>query len=160
MYDGRTSGGARPALGLRVYLRRMSLDREIAAGRPCASSAELAMRADQLTQRRTLRQLACGLRRVVAYVDRAGSGPVFTAVVIDRAAVMASRHAILGLAERLEGTAPVSPRGVALGRILLSDGLSPLFDRHCERTVIQAIWEVQDALEGIPTGQSLTHHHH
>ena len=138
----------------------MSLDREIAAGRPCASSAELAMRAGQLTQPRTLRQLACGLRRVVAYVDRAGSGPVFTAVVIDRAAVAASRHAILGLSERLEGGAPVSPRGVALVRILLSDGLSPLFDPHCERTVIQVIWEVQDALEATSPAASLTHHPH
>jgi hypothetical protein len=158
MHERPASAVTSLALRLRVYLRRINLDRQIAAGRPCASSAELAMRACQLTERRTLWQLAGGLRRVVAYVDRAGAGPVFTAVVIDRAAVAASRHAILGLAERLEGAAPVSPRGVALVLTLLSDGLSPLFDRHCERTVVQAIWEVQDALEVMPPAESLTQH--
>jgi hypothetical protein len=141
-----------------VYLSRGSLDRQIAAGRPYDSTAALALRASQLTHPRTLRQAACQLHRIVEYVDRPGPHPIFTAVVIERAAVMAGRHAVLGLAERLEGSAPVSPRGVALVRLLVSDGLSPLFNRHCERTVIQAIWEVEDALEALPPAQSLTQH--
>ena len=67
--------------------------------------------------------------------------------MIDVVAVMVGRHAILGLAERLAGAVPASPAGVALTELLLTDGLSPLFNRNCERTVIQAIWEIEDALE-------------
>lgn len=37
--------------------------------------------------------------------------------------------------------------GVARAQVLITDGLSPLFDRNCPRTVTQAIYEVQDALE-------------
>jgi hypothetical protein len=139
--------GVPPAVRLRVYLSRGRLDRQIAAGRPHDSTVGLAIRASQLTHPRTLRRLARALHRVVDYVDRQGSYPMFTAVVIERGAVMRGRHAILGLAERLEGPAPASPRGVVLAQSLLSDGLSPLFNRRCDRTVVQAIWEVQDALD-------------
>jgi hypothetical protein len=146
-FERSGSAWAPLALRLRVYLTRGRLDRQIAAGRRYDSTAALAVRAGQLTRPRTLQQLAGALHRIVSYVDRAGSFPIFTAVVIERGAVMSGRHAILGLAERFEGPAPVSPRGVALAQLLLSDGLSPLFNRRCDRTVIQAIWEVQDALD-------------
>jgi hypothetical protein len=132
---------------LRVYLLRGRLDRRIACGDRCDSTDLLAIRASQLTHPRTRHQTARGLRRIVGYADRLGSRPNFSAVMIERAAVIAGRQAILGLAERLDGAAQVSPRGVALARQLLSDGLSPLFNRHAERSVIQAIWEVEDALE-------------
>jgi hypothetical protein len=69
-------------------------------------------------------------------------------VVIEPGAVRAGRQAILRLAQQLDGTAPVSPGGVVLARALLTDGRSPLFSPHCERTVTQAAEEVEDALEG------------
>jgi hypothetical protein len=146
-FERSGSGWAPLALRLRVYLTRGVLDRQIAAGRLHDSTAALAVRAGQLTDPQTLRQLARGLHRIVNYVERSASHPIFTAVVIDRGAVMGARHAILGLAERFEGPAPVSPRGVALAQLLLTDGVSPLFNRHSDRTVVQAIWEVQDALD-------------
>ena len=59
-------------------------------------------------------------------------------------------HPILGLAERLEGPGPVSPVGVASAQTLLTDGLSPLFNRNSEQTVTQAIWKIQDALDAAP----------
>jgi hypothetical protein len=41
----------------------------------------------------------------------------------------------------------VSPRGVARVQNLLTDGLeSPLFNPHCRRTVVQAVWEAADLL--------------
>jgi hypothetical protein len=143
------SAGSPIALRLRVYLTRGRLDRRIAAGRPCESTAALALRARQLSHPRTLRQVADQLRGIVDYVDRHGSRRTVSAVVVERAAVRAGREAILGLAERLERAAPATPRGVALAQVLLTDGLSPLFNGHCERTVTQTIWEVQDALEPI-----------
>jgi hypothetical protein len=71
---------------------------------------------------------------------------VISAVVIDRAAVNAGREAILGLAERLEGSAPATASGMVRARRLLTDGRSPLYNPDCERTVAEAIWDVVDEL--------------
>ena len=131
-----------------VYLRRSRIDRRIAEGSPCGLSQALTLRAHQLVDPRHRLQVARGLRSVVAYVDRVAERRVLvSAVVIDRAAVGGDREAILGLAERLEQSAPVSPRGVVLARVLLTDGASsPLFNARCARSVGQAVWEVADAL--------------
>jgi len=45
----------------------------------------------------------------------------------------------------------VEPAGVILAQRLLTDGLGPLFNRNSERTVVGAIWETVDALEGHAT---------
>jgi hypothetical protein len=129
-----------------VYLTRAALDRQIAAGRPYRSTAPLALRARQLTESRTRWQVAGSLRDVVEYADYRATHRVISSVVVEPAAVRRARHAILGLAERLEGQDPVSPVGVAGAQRMLTDGLSPLFNRNSERTVIQEIWNVQDAL--------------
>jgi hypothetical protein len=140
------SAGAPLTLRLTVRVNRGRLDRQIAAGCPCESSAALVLRVRQLIQPGTRQRVARDLRGFVKYVDRVGSRPDFSAVVIERAAVRASREAILGLAERFAGPAPVTARGVVLARALMSDGVgSPLFNRHCERTVAEAVWEVADA---------------
>jgi hypothetical protein len=135
------------ALRLRVYVIRRRLDREIALRASSPSNEALALRAGQLTQRRTRQRIAGNLRRIVAYVDRVGSRRDFSAVVTDRAAVTAGRQSILGLAERFEGSDPVNPRGVVLAGRLLTDGFhSPLFNSSCGQTVTEAVWEVADAL--------------
>jgi hypothetical protein len=129
-------------------LSRGRLDRQIAARGPCDATPALALRAQQLTQTRTVRQSAHQLRGVVDYVDRFGSRPVVTAVVINRAAVRADREAVLGLAERLENAGPVTPRGMVLVQRLLTKGRSPLYDPSATHRVEQAIWEIVDALDG------------
>lgn len=144
------SGGAPVALRLKVFMARGRLDRQIVAGRPCESSAALALRARQLTDPRTRARIAQDLRGIVDYVHRNRSRAVISAVVIEPAAVRSGRRAILELARRLEGTATVSPIGVVRAAALLTDGRSPLFYPHCERTVAQAVSEVHDALEGLP----------
>jgi hypothetical protein len=145
------SAGASLALRLRVLVTRGRLDRQIAVGRTCAPAATLALRARQLSDPRTRQRTAENLRGVVAYVDRLGSRPDFSAVAIQRAAVRAGREAILGLADRLERGAPVSPRGVVLARTLLADGVSsPIFNPDCGRTVAQAVWDIADVLEAEP----------
>ena len=134
-------------LRLSVCLQRGKLDRLIAEGRPCESTAALTLRARQLVDPDTRHQLAGSLREIVAFADCVRYGRMFSAVVIDRAAVRSGREAILGLAERLEGPEPVSPRGVANVQTMLTDGIeSPLFNPHCKRTVLQAVWEAADLL--------------
>jgi hypothetical protein len=134
-------------LRLKVYIVRGSLDRQIAAGRLCGASPALRLRTRQLSDRHTRLQLARSLRKVVAYAEASVARPIRSAVVIETGAVLGARHPILGTAERLEGTAPVHPSGVAMVQVLLTDGLSPLFNRCSERTIVEALWEVADALE-------------
>ena len=142
-----TPVGASLKLTLRVRLTRRTLDREIASGRGYLSTPALALRAQQLAEPRTRRQIARSLRKIVEYADRRTAGPVFSAVVVEPGAVRRARHPILGLAERLESPAQVNPAGIAGAQVLITDALSPLFDRNSPRTVTEAIFEVQDALE-------------
>jgi len=135
------------ALRLRVYLTRAGLDRRIAAARPRKSTPALELRARQLSEPRARQQVARSLRDTVERAERRASDRVYSSVVVEAAAVRRGRELILGLAERLEGPARLNPAGVARARILVTDGLSPLFNSNCRRTVAQAIYEVQDALE-------------
>jgi hypothetical protein len=146
-HRGRPASEDTLELRLRVYLTRATLDRQIAAGRPYKSTAALALRSSQLVEPRTRRQLARRLRTVVDHADYRATHRVISAVVVEVAAVRRARHPILGLAERLEGTAHVSPVGVAVTQTLLTDGLSPLFNSNSEQTVTQAIWNIQDRLD-------------
>lgn len=148
--DASTPRGAPLTLRLRVFVMRGELDRQIAAGRPYAANAALGLRARQLTDPRNRRQIARNLRGIVDYAHRHRSGRMISAVVIEPAAVRTGRQAIFELAGRLEGSDPMSPRGVVLAGTLLTDGRSPLFNPHSERTVAQAVSEVHDALEGMP----------
>ena len=145
-----TSADAPLALRVRVFVTRAKLDRRIVAGEPHESSAALTLRAGQLIDPRARQRIARSLREIVDYVHRRGSREVISTAVIEPAAVRSGRRAILELARRLEGPAPVHPGGVVLAKALLTDGLSPLFNPHCERTVAQAVSEVHDALEGLP----------
>lgn len=148
----RSAAPSAPAtLRLRVFLSRVTLDRQIAGGDACEQTGALALRIAQLTDPSTRRRTARELRGVVEHVDDREPGPNISAVVIEPAAVRAGREALLGLAERLESSAPVSARGVALARALLTEGVSPLYNPYCERTVNEAVFEVQDALGGPPT---------
>jgi hypothetical protein len=135
------------ALRMRLWLTRGRLDQRIVTGCPWDSRAATALRARQLSDPRTRQRLARSLRGIVAYADRVEGRPLFSAVVIDRAAVRADREAILGLAERLEAEDPTNPRGIVLARRLLTDGIdSPLYNPRCGRTVAAAVWEISDAL--------------
>jgi len=149
-HQGRSTPEETLKLRLRVRLTRASLDRQIVAGRPYRSTAALALRSSQLVEPRTRWQLARSLRKVIDYADYRATHLVISAVVLEPAAVRGARQAILGLAERLEGSDAVNPVGVAGVQTLLTDGLSPLFNSNAEQTVTEAIWQIQDALDTAP----------
>jgi hypothetical protein len=143
--------GAGPLLRLRVYLTRGTLDRRIAHGLELDATPAAALRAQQLAAAPTRGALATDLRGVVRYAERVESRtPRLSAVMLEPARVRAGRGAILRLAERLEQQAPVSPQGVALTHVLLTDAASPLFDRDSERTVTEASCIAEDALVSGP----------
>src|SRR5271154_1696793 len=122
------------SIHLKMFRSRWRLDREIAAGRDCRATDELALRARQLIQPRTRRKVARSLRDVVDYVEHTGSRGLLSPAGAEPMASRFGRAAILELAERLERADQVDPRGVALAIMLVDDGLSPLFDPRCERT--------------------------
>ena len=141
----RLSGDGRWSLRLRVAVTRGRLDRQIAAGRPCEATPPLALRARQLTETDNRTELARELRRVVR------SCPAPPRNAIDRTRLAAGREALQGLAEGLDGSGPVSARGIALVQALLTDGVgSPLFSLWCEPTAVHAVWKVADVLMAGP----------
>jgi hypothetical protein len=147
--EGRQRPVSAPlALRLRVLATRWKLDREIASGSMLGPADALMLRFEQLTHEGTRGRIASDLRGVVEYVDRRGPRPVLTAVVIEPGAVRSGRRVILDLARTLEGTAPVTPRGIIMARRLLTDGTSPLFNPDSELNVSEAVWAIQDALQG------------
>jgi hypothetical protein len=145
--EHRARDAAPVARRLRVYLTRMRLDRRIAAGDLADSDAALALRRRQLVASSTRRTVAQRLKGIVEYVDRRGSRPSFSTVVIEPAAVADGRLPILRLAARLEDQAPVSARGVVLAQELLTDASSPFFNPHSHASVAEAVLDVEEALE-------------
>jgi hypothetical protein len=148
---GRSPEG-QASLGLRAraFFTRVALDRQIFRGAPCEANDALTLRTRQLTDPRTQQAIARNLRGVIDYVDRHESRAVISTVVIEPRAVNDGREALTELAEQLERAGAVSPRGIILARRLLSDGLSPLFNLACKRTVSQAVAEIQHALDEFP----------
>lgn len=133
-------------LRAKVLATRGRLDRQISTGGPCEANEALVLRTSQLTCPANQRRIASNLRRVVDYAERHRARTATSAVLIEPRSVRDGRDAILGLAEWLERGEPVSPRGIVLVQGLLTDGFSPLFDSGCERSVVQAVCEIQDAL--------------
>jgi hypothetical protein len=148
--EGARADGAPRVLRLRVYCTRGSLDRRIADAVALEATPALALRARQLAQAPTRCSLAADLRRAVAHAERMESRSRFSAVMLEPARVRAGRASILRLAERLEQATPVSPRGVALARVMLTDASSPLYNRDSERTVTEASCIAEDALVSGP----------
>ena len=131
-------------LRTRVLLRRWLLDGELARACPGGETAEHRLRAAQLTDPSHRRRLARALRRIVARSEE--RAPRFSSVVpIRRAAVAARREALLGIAERLEGQAPISAAALARVETLLRDGTGPLYNGFSERSLDEALWWIADA---------------
>jgi len=131
-------------LRLRVLLHRWALDGELARECPGGEAAEQRLRAAQLADPRHRRRLARALRKVVAKADE--RAPLFSSVVpVRRAAVSARREALLGVAERLEGRAPISATALARVQTLLRDGTGPLYNGFSERSLGEMLWWIADA---------------
>lgn len=124
---------AAPSMGqrLRVRFSRWRLDREIAMDGPVPGTALHLLRVAQLAEPRTRHQVAVRLRGVV---DDAMLPYVrLNAVPLRRAEVLAWREGLLGLADWLDNRGPVSPRGVARARVLITDGTGPLYNPKATR---------------------------
>jgi hypothetical protein len=136
----RTSGQARLiALNLRVRLRRARIDRDLAEAGISDRSEEQTLRAAQLTSAANRRDAARSLREVVVAAENPRAELLSSTALLERDVVVPSRDGLMGLAARLEHSGPVGPCGVARARVLVSDGMGPLYNPHSERSLGEAI---------------------
>ena len=101
------------------------LDRQLAGGVSPDATPALARRARRLLAPATREQLGGRLRRIVADAhERALPGP---RVPLYRIQVLQAEDELRLLASRLQSPGELSVRGVAMVRLLLTDGCGPLF---------------------------------
>jgi hypothetical protein len=115
------------ATRLRVVGRHDKLDRMLADGHPPEESSALALRARELTSKRSRDELAGSVLDAVEAAEHPVRGPFRPNLAVDISAVLAVKSDLVKIAERLRDNAPVNPRGVAIVSCLLRDGESPLY---------------------------------
>jgi hypothetical protein len=136
---------AGPIQPLRVWLRRGSLDRSLAAGADPATSPALSRRARQLTSRRSRAGLAASIRNLLDAADEGPRG--FTAAVpIQRHEILRERQMLLQLAAELESHDELKPRGIAMVERLLIEGTSPVYVDGPEGALHRALVHAHAAL--------------
>jgi hypothetical protein len=126
--DSRAGGLHSLLVRARVGIQRGELSRALAEGTEPSSRPELALRAAQLTGKRSRRTLARTLRRTIAEAHK----PALTrarVVIIRRGEVLNAQPAITAMIERLEGCEPVRPEGMAIAeRLITNADHSPLYN--------------------------------
>ena len=129
----------------RARLRRPALDSQLAAGEPAWASGELSWRAAELTAR----DERCAIAdQIDALVDEviAPPRPRGAAAPINRDGVRACLQLLVELADDLRRADRIRPQGVALLRLLLRDGGSPLYSPGESRALQIALIEARDSL--------------
>jgi hypothetical protein len=120
----------------RMLARRAAarLDRELAAGISPETSAELAVRAMQLTSTRVRRDLATSVQRILAAAGPPSAAMLSPAAAVRppriplaRARISQSAAALASVADCLAAPGPVPVQGVAMVSQLLADGTGPLY---------------------------------
>jgi hypothetical protein len=135
--------------------RATRLDRALADGASPDDDVALTLRARLLLGRPLRGELAADLRSLVAMAwdpspPRHGWGPVC------RRRLREVTGELLGLARLLDAPGPVGVRGVALARLLLTDGAGPLYGLGDEplETLVGAVHEARAALGVGPYGST------
>lgn len=112
-------------LRARVFLRRGTLDRLLAAGGDPCWHPELALRASQVTARSQRRALAEGINRAVRDAHRPARWTC--AAPLDRRAVRAAAGELRALAACVAEAATPAAQGISLAGQLLRDPCSPMY---------------------------------
>jgi hypothetical protein len=135
------------AFGLRtrVWWSKDRLTRELADGAASVASRELALRAGQLTAKRTREVVADSIEDLIE--DALRRRPALSsAVPLDRRKLRAARPLLVDLADRLREGGPVRPQGMAQVVLLLTDPERPLFGTGSRDELADAIVEASERL--------------
>jgi hypothetical protein len=145
----RPTSGRRPHWDDRIVARLLAswIDRDLAAGAASWSTVAHAARAVQLTGTRSRRSLARSLEQLVERAEEP-PGPFRGAAIPPcRAQVRHALPALLTLAARLRGGAPIDARGIAQLRQLLCNGSGPCYAAICPEALTVALEEVSRGLD-------------
>jgi hypothetical protein len=137
---------------LRTWRRAEDLDRLLGAGVDPATTAELTLRAAQVTKPRKVRRLGTALVSIVVAADN----PVIE-LGADRQAITEARSALLELTKRLRDGDVVGTRGGAMASYLVHADGSPLYRtsgrnlRNFAADASELIDAVRQGRRGFPT---------
>jgi hypothetical protein len=123
---------------VRARLLGASLDRQLAAGRAPESSGMLAARARHIVQLRRRQSAASDWDHLLAVARRLAGNPGM-ARRIRVGEIVAAQPAIRELAGRLRMPLPVTAQGVAMAKVLLTDGTGPVYSEHSRITLTAAL---------------------
>ena len=149
-----TAGSEPSAITIRRYhvrervLARLGagrLDRALAAGASPDGGVAISLRAHELIGVRVRRTLSRGLLDLIVQA-RAPAWPR-TSVPVCRGKILSAQVLIEATARRLVEDRPVSARGVAQIRLLLTDGCSPVYDHPNAHDLLPALSAARSALE-------------
>jgi nucleotide-binding universal stress UspA family protein len=152
--DSGNAGTAGPSLAVRIRTRfgRAELDSELARGADPAGSAELALRAEQLSSSAERARIANAL--VESLGDARRGEPMTLRLRPQREVVRNAADAILALVLRLRDDQPVGTAGMAAAARLIDDRRSAMY-RDDAGDLHDAIRSAQSAIDGTrePAGE-------
>src|ERR1700741_3235351 len=124
----RRTAVPRPSLVARVtaWLRAYQFDRQLAVVVPAPAGSALAVHEARLTSVAERESIASALRLAVRDV-RAGGTPLSARIPVHLNNVAAAEDLIDTITLRLHSPRPVSARGMARLRVVLSDGCGPMY---------------------------------
>jgi hypothetical protein len=130
---------------IRFTLLRRRLDGQIAAESPPPDSVDIRRRCAELTARGSRLSLAVALVNILDAADERRADPA-SPLILDHEAVLRERDQIEELIGRLRGSETVTPRGVALARLLVRDSRGPLYHHQDDKTLHEALATIARAL--------------
>jgi hypothetical protein len=124
----RRTATPRPSLAARVTarLRAYQLDRQLAVGVPAPAGSALAVHQARLVTVAEREAIACTLRQALDDAN-AGASPLSSRIPLHPTNIVAAEDLIDAITLRLHSLRPVSPRGMARLRVVLSDGSGPMY---------------------------------
>jgi hypothetical protein len=125
----RRPAAPRPSLVARVTarLRAYQFDRQLAVGVPAPAGSALAVHEARLTSAAERESIARALRQAV-YDARSGGTPRSPRVPVHLNNISAAEDLIDTITLRLHSPRPVTARGMARLRVVLSDGCGPMYE--------------------------------
>jgi hypothetical protein len=130
-----------------VRLGATRLDRALAGGTSPNESEELSVRAGQLVEAAERNRIASSIQNVLDLAER--DQRIFlglTRLPVDRQRIEDNRNELARIVETLRGPNPVSPRGVAMARRLITDFRGPIYTGGRNSRLAEALSATQSAL--------------
>jgi hypothetical protein len=119
-------------------IRPTSLDRRLAAGERAATHRLLAARAHLIVARNSRLRLADDWEHLLTRA-RQPNVPRSPRLPVQSTTVLAAEHHVRELIALIRQPAHVKPRGIALARLLLTDGTGPLYNPRRSADLVPAL---------------------